>query len=48
MNITITKDLLSTAMHRVQGAISDRALSQVGLRASSNEGQLRVAATDRY
>jgi DNA polymerase-3 subunit beta len=45
MKIQITKDLLSTATRRVQGAITERSLAQIGL--STKAGQLQVAATDR-
>jgi DNA polymerase-3 subunit beta len=45
MKIQIAKNLLSTATSRVQGAITERSLAQIGLHAE--DGHLQVAATDR-
>ena len=45
MKIKIAKNLLSLAINRVQGAITERSLSQIGLKALSDN--LQVAATDR-
>lgn len=45
MKIQIAKNLLVTATNRVQGAITERSLAQIGLHAMP--GQLQVAATDR-
>ncbi len=45
MKIQISKELLSTATNRVQGAITERSLGQIGLNAK--DGYLHVAATDR-
>ena len=45
MKLTITKSLLSTATGRVQGAVTDRSLAQIGLKAA--DGRLHVSATDR-
>ena len=45
MNVQISKQLLALATQRVQGAIIDRSLAQIGLNA--DKGSLQVAATDR-
>jgi DNA polymerase-3 subunit beta len=45
MKIRMAKNLLSIATNRVQGAITERSLSQIGLHAKDSE--LQVAATDR-
>ena len=45
MKITIARNLLVTATNRVQGAITERSLAQIGLNAHDNV--LQVAATDR-
>jgi len=45
MQVQIPKNLLNLATIRAQGAISDRALAQIGLNAKDQ--QLQVAATDR-
>ncbi len=45
MKIQLPKHLLSTATNRMQGAIAERSLSQIGLNAADNV--LHVAATDR-
>jgi DNA polymerase-3 subunit beta len=45
MRITIPKNLLSAATSRVQGAITERSLAQIGLHADHDK--LQVAATDR-
>lgn len=46
MKIQIAKNLLSTATNRVQGAITERSLAQIGLN-TSGDNQLQIAATDR-
>src|SRR5262245_43484077 len=45
MKIQIAKNLLVTATNRVQGAITERSLAQIGLNAQG--AQVQVAATDR-
>lgn len=45
MKVTIPKNLLSTATSRVQGAITERSLAQIGLHA--DQDNLQIAATDR-
>jgi len=45
MKVTINKSLLNLATSRVQGAITERSLSQIGLMAKDNK--LHAAATDR-
>lgn len=45
MKITIAKNLLVTATNRVQGAITERSLAQIGL--NGKDGRLHVSATDR-
>src|ERR1700761_6195517 len=45
MKIQISKTQLSTATNRVQGAITERSLAQIGLNAQA--GPLQIAATDR-
>lgn len=45
MKIRIAKNLLSLATNRVQGAITERSLAQIGLHAKGPK--LQVAATDR-
>jgi DNA polymerase-3 subunit beta len=45
MKVTIAKGSLSLATSRMQGAITERSLAQIGLRAEN--GSLQVAATDR-
>ena len=45
MKIQISKNQLSMATSRVQGAITERSLAQIGLNAQAT--QLQVAATDR-
>ena len=45
MKIQLPKHLLSTATNRMQGAIAERSLSQIGL--SALNGTVQVAATDR-
>lgn len=45
LKVQIAKQLLSTATNRVQGAITERSLAQIGLNAT--DGRLQVAATDR-
>ncbi len=44
MKIILNKKQLKTAVNRVQGAISDRSLAQIGLKAES--GQLKISAAD--
>ena len=45
MKVQLAKSLLSSAIARVQGAITDRSLAQIGLKADSS--RLMVQATDR-
>jgi DNA polymerase-3 subunit beta len=45
MKVQIAKNLLNTATARVQGAITERSLAQIGL--SAKDGRLQIAATDR-
>ncbi len=45
MHVKVAKNFLSTAVHRLQGTVSDRSLAQIGLRATS-DGLLKVSATD--
>ena len=45
LKVSINKSLLNLATTRVQGAITERSLSQIGL--TAKDGRLHAAATDR-
>lgn len=47
MKLVIPKEQLSMSVQRTQGTISDRAMSQVGLKAEGSTNTLKISATDR-